>query len=142
MKNNDPPFEILDHPADVGFLARGRTLAELFANAALALMSLGWELDDVEEKQRREIEADGEDAEALLYAWLSEILAIADADRLVFRRFEVTELTESRVRGAAWGEQFDASRHRARTYVKAVTLHQFEINETEAGWTARVYVDV
>ena len=135
-------FEILEHPADVGFLAHGRTLEELFANAALAMMSLGWELDAIEEREHREIEATGEDTETLLYDWLSSILAVADAERMVFRRFEVTELSESSARGVAWGEPFDKSRHHALTYVKAVTLHQFEIKKTEHGWTARVFVDV
>lgn len=142
MENNDPRFEILDHPADVGFLARGRTLPELFANAALALMSLGWQLDAVEERERREIEAEGEDTETLLYAWLSEILAVADAEAMVFRRFEASELTGGRVRGAAWGEPVDKMRHKPLTYIKAVTLHQFEVKQTAAGWTARVFLDV
>ncbi|MDE3136840.1 MAG: archease [Acidobacteriota bacterium] len=142
MDRPSVPFEILEHPADVGFLAHGRTLEELFANAALAMMSLGWELDAVKEKERREIEAAGEDTDTLLYDWLSSILAVADAEGMVFRRFEVSELGESRARGAAWGEPFDNSRHRALTYIKAVTLHQFEVKQSERGWTARVYLDV
>lgn len=142
MEPDQPPFEILEHPADVGFLAHGRTLEELFANAALAMMSLGWELDAVEERESREIEATGEDTETLLYDWLSAILAVADAEGLVFRRFEVRELAQGRARGLAWGVPFDKSRHHALTYVKAVTLHQFEVKQSEGGWTARVYVDV
>jgi SHS2 domain-containing protein len=142
MDQPSVPFEILEHPADVGFLAHGRTLEELFTNAALAMMSLGWELDAVEEKERREIEATGEDTETLLYDWLSAILSLADADRMVFRRFEVSELAEGRARGAAWGEPFDKSRHHALTSIKAVTYHQFEVRQTAQGWTARVYVDV
>lgn len=142
MEPDQLPFEILEHPADVGFLAHGQTLEELFTNAALAMMSLGWELEAVEEKERREIEATGEDTETLLYDWLSAILSLADADRMVFRRFEVTELTEGRVRGAAWGEPFDKARHHALTYIKAVTLHQFEVRQINQAWTARVYVDV
>jgi SHS2 domain-containing protein len=142
MDQPSVPFEILEHPADVGFLAHGRTLEELFANAALAMMSLGWEFDAVEERERREIEATGEDTETLLYDWLSSILAVADAEGMIFRRFEVTELAEGRASGVAWGEPFDKSRHHALTYIKAVTLHQFEVKKTEQGWTARVYVDV
>jgi protein archease len=137
-----PAFEILEHPADVGFLARGRTLEELFANAALAMTSLGWELDAVGENERREIQAEGEDVESRLYDWLSAILALADAERLILKRFQVTEFAGDIVRGTAWGERFDKSRHRARTYIKAVTLHQFQVRQSDAGWTARVYLDV
>jgi protein archease len=136
------PFQILEHPADVGFVAYGATREELFSNAALALMSLAYELDAVAERESRAIEAAGADIEALLYAWLAEILAVSDAERLVFRRFTLAELGPNFVRGVASGERFDPARHRARTYVKAVTLHQFGIMQTPQGWSARVYLDV
>jgi len=136
------PFEFLDHPADVGFLAYGRTLEELFANAALAMFSLACELDGIEERLRREIEATGADTEALLYAWLAELLAVADAEQLFFRRAEVTALVPGGVRGVAYGEKFDKVRHRAGTYIKAVTYHQFRVEERPEGWRARVYLDV
>jgi SHS2 domain-containing protein len=142
-------FEIIEHPADVGFLAYGATLEELFQNAALALMSLAGELDAVEERERREIEAAGRDKESLLYAWLAEILAIADAEHLVFRRVEVMQLeagregtAEWRVRGSVFGEAYDKTRHRARTYIKAVTYHQFQVEKTAEGWRAQVFLDL
>jgi len=137
-----PTFEILEHPADVGFLAYGETREELFQNAAAALLALGCETAAIEERERRELVAEGEDAEALFYAWLAEILAVADAEGLVFRRAEVTELNEGRVRGVAYGEKFDRERHRAGTYVKAVTYHQLMVERTKEGWTARVFLDV
>jgi hypothetical protein len=48
-------FEILEHPADVGFLAYGATLEELFVNAALAMISIGGDIESVRETERREI---------------------------------------------------------------------------------------
>jgi SHS2 domain-containing protein len=149
-KDRNLRFEILEHPADVGFLAFGATLEELFANAALALLSLGCELAAVEEREQREMEASGTDLDALLFSWLAEILAIADAEQLVFRRVEVTELappdhntrTPGRIRGVAHGEKFDKLRHRAGTYIKAVTYHQLRVEQTSEGWRAQVYLDV
>jgi len=141
-------FEITEHPADVGFLAYGATLEELFANAALAMLSLACELAGVEERERRELEASGADKEALLFAWLAEILAVADAEQLVFRRVEVTALASpetggtGRVRGIAYGETFDKARHRAGTYIKAVTYHQLGVEQTAEGWRAQVFLDV
>jgi SHS2 domain-containing protein len=137
-----PRFEVLEHPADVGFLAYGATLEELFANAALAMLSLGWDLTGVAESQRRELHASGEDTEALLYAWLAELLAVADAEHLVFRRVEVTAIAAGQARGTAYGEKFDKARHRACTYIKAVTYNQISVVETPEGWRARVFLDV
>jgi len=141
-------FEIIEHPADVGFLAYGKTPAELFESAALALCSLACAPEKIEERTTREVLANGADLELLLYAWLATILAIADGEQLVFRRVEVTQLEESsmdlpgEVRGVAHGEPFDPSRHAAGTYIKAVTLHQFSIDRTPDGHRARVFVDL
>ena len=142
-------FEIIEHPADVGFLAYGATFEELFENAALAMMSLAGEVELIEEREHRNIEATAGDAEPLLFAWLAEILAVADAEHLVFRRAEVTQLDpgsagagECRVHGIAFGEAYDSSRHRSGTYIKAVTYHQLGIEKTGEGWRARVFLDV
>lgn len=142
------PYEILEHPADVGFLAYGATLAELFENAVLAMCSLACSREKIEEREQREIVATGADVESLLYSWLTEILAVADAEQLVFRRASVSELREpqagasGRAKGIAHGEKFDRSRHAAGTYIKAVTLHQFAVERTNSGFRARVYLDL
>lgn len=143
-----PKFEIIEHPADVGFLAYGATLRELFENAALAMCSLACAPEKIEERATREVAANAADLEMLLYTWLTEILAIADADQLVFRRVEVTDLREPQpgvsgeVRGIAYGETFDRDRHAAGTYIKAVTLHQFTLERVADGYRARVFLDL
>ena len=135
-------FEIIEHPADVGFIAYGATLGELLENAALAMMSLGCELTAIEERERQEIRACGADNEALLFDWLAEILAVADAEGLALRRAEVTRVGEGAAHGVVYGEKFDKARHRAGTYVKAVTYHQLAIERSGDGWKATVYLDV
>jgi len=137
-----PPFEFLEHPADIGFRAHGETREELFENAALALFSLTCELATVEERESREIEVTGTDNETLLYAWLAELLAVAEAERLVFRRAAVTALEPARVHGTAYGEPFDRARHEMGTHIKAVTFHQLSVEQTAEGWRAQVFVDV
>jgi SHS2 domain-containing protein len=137
-----PRFEILEHPADVGFRAYGATLEELFASAALALISIAGGIDAIEGRERREFEATGEDTESLLYAWLAEIVALADADRLVLGRIEVTSLGEGRVTGAAYGERYDHDRHRVGTAIKAVTYHKFFVKQSPTGWVAEVFLDL
>jgi SHS2 domain-containing protein len=142
------PYEIIEHPADVGFLAYGRTLAQLFENAALAMCSLACAPDRIDETTRREIIVGGADLESLLYAWLAEILGIADAEQLVFRRAAIAQLHEPQngepgeARGIAYGEAFDRARHAAGTYIKAVTLHRFMIERTPDGFCARVFLDL
>jgi SHS2 domain-containing protein len=141
-------FDIIEHPADVGFHAYGNNAAELFENAALAMCSLACVPDKIEERETRELSATGADLESLLYAWLAEILAIADAEQLVLNRAAVTKINEPRqgtegtVRGIAFGEKFDRQRHAAGTYIKAVTLHQFAVERAAEGLRARVFLDL
>jgi SHS2 domain-containing protein len=135
-------FEILEHPADVGFRAHGSTLEELFASAALALISIAGEIDAIEDRERREIVATGEDTESVLYAWLADIIAVADADRLVLQRVEVTSLGEGRVTGSAFGERYDHERHHSGTAIKAVTYHNFLVKQSGSGWIAEVFLDL
>lgn len=142
-----PGYEIVEHPADVGFRAYGRTLEELFVHAAQALLALACDPAGLEERESREITVTGADLESLLYAWLAEILAVQDAEQLFFRRAEVAELAApgaepGRVRGRVHGEAYDKARHRAGTYIKAVTYHQFEITQAPGGWRAQVFLDV
>lgn len=135
-------FEILEHPADMGFRAYGATLGELFASASLALISIAGDLEAIEERERREVEATGEDTDSLLYAWLAEIVAVADADRLVLRRVEVTSHGEGRVTGTLYGELYNHERHRAGTAIKAVTYHKFSVKHSGNGWIAEVFLDL
>ncbi|MGB2890103.1 MAG: archease [Candidatus Acidiferrales bacterium] len=145
-----PPFEIIEHPADIGFLAYGATPNELFQNAALALISLACSPEGIEEREQREITAHGAAIDSLLYAWLAEILAVADAEQLVFRRVEVKHLKLrdgekgrlEEVAAVAYGEKFDRARHTAGTYIKAVTYHQFRIECNADGWRAQVFLDL
>lgn len=137
-----PPFEILEHPADIGFRAWGSTVAELFENAALALISIAGEVDPVEPVREYPLEAAGTDVESRLVAWLSEVLYWVDGRHIRFRRFRVTAMDGLRVVAVGLGEPWDGSRHHARLIVKAVTWHQLKVAPASAGWMAEVYLDV
>lgn len=67
-------FRFLDHTADAKFQAFGRTLAEAFANAALATVSLMWEPEKVEKKVDHPVSVQGRDLEQLLLRFLGELI--------------------------------------------------------------------
>lgn len=135
-------FEILEHPADIGFRARGQTLEELFEASAEALVSLALETEEVRPLERYALSAVGEDIEALLVNWLSEVLWLLDGRQMALRQFRVTELGVGSVRGEAKGEPRDPARHRAKLMVKGVTYHQLEVAQDAAGWHAQVFLDI
>ncbi len=135
-------FEILEHTADIGFRARGRTKKELFANAALALESVAVELAQAQPRTPYPIAVTGEDDESLLVNWLSEVLYYLDGRRVVMSRFQVYELSPGAIRGQGWGEPRDPERHPPKLVVKGVTYHQLKITKDAQGWRAEVYLDV
>jgi SHS2 domain-containing protein len=135
-------FELLEHPADIGFRARGGSPAQLFEACAEALVSVAIEVDAVEPRHAYPLAAEGDDTASLLINWLNEVLFLWDARRLALRRFGVLELAPGRVSGEALGEPWDPARHRAKLVVKGVTYHQLRVGEDEQGWYAEVFVDI
>lgn len=138
-----PRYEPLEHTAEAGVIARGVTLADAFANAAEGMYDLMLDLDGVEEREERQVALVDESHEALLVGWLLELLFLTETEELVFRRFQVEELSESRLRGRAWGEHFDGERHRTNNVmVKAVTHHLLEIGREDGGYRVQVLFDI
>lgn len=135
-------FETMEHTADIGIRAFGSTEAEVFQNAATGMFSLIAELDDVLETRDFAIEVDAEDRETLLVAWLNELLYLYDSNDMLMRRFELSELEETSLKGRAFGEPIDMGRHRLKTDIKAATYHMLKLKEDADGWRAEVIFDV
>src|SRR5437660_6581012 len=115
------PYEVFDHTADIGLHAYGRTLPELFVNAAAGMQSLLVAPMQVEIQVSREISVEGHDLVALLVAWLNEQIFLFDTEYLLLRQFEITSFTGLALRATVSGEPYDARRHDMSSAIKAVT---------------------
>jgi SHS2 domain-containing protein len=132
-------FEEIDHTADAGIRAYGRTPSEIFESAAAGMFALIADLDRVKPVGEEEIRLAAEDLPSLLVAWLSELLFLHETQNLLFVKFKV------RVRGTkldarAWGERIDKKRHELKLAIKAVTYHRLSV-DVENG-VAEVIFDV
>jgi SHS2 domain-containing protein len=137
-----PPFEILEHTADVGIVAHGGSLEETFANAAAGMFALMADPDGVRPLEERRIDVEGRDREGLLVRWLTELLYYLDAEEMLFSRFAVEEMSGRHLRARAWGERIDRERHRLHFGVKAVTRHMLEVGPEDGGYRAQVLFDI
>ena len=135
-------FEILEHPADIGFRAFGDSLSGLFANAAVAMLSIAGNPAAAEPRREYPLAVESPDRESLLVDWLGEVLWWFDGRRIAFRDFHVTRFSDGASAAVGRGEPRDAERHRARVIVKAVTWHQLKIERRGEVWTAEVYLDI
>jgi SHS2 domain-containing protein len=135
-------FEVLEHPADIGFRAFGATLPGLFVSSALAMLSIIGDPEAAEPRSEYSLEVESGDREALLVDWLSEVLYWFDGKQVAFRDFRIDAFEETALRAAGIGEPRDPERHRSRLIVKAVTWHQLKIERHGEGWLAEVYLDI
>ena len=136
-----PDFEIVDHTADIGIVVHGGDLTETFANAAYAMFSLIADLSDVDEDICHEVETSADDLEGLLVGWLNELIYLFDVENIIFKRFEITELTGTTLKAKSYGEKVDPSRHKLKTGIKAATSYMLKI-EKKDDFRAHVIFDI
>jgi SHS2 domain-containing protein len=121
-------FELIEHTADMGLAAYGKDLPGAFANAAYGMFSIIADLENVKEIEQRQVEIQEDDMESLLFEWLNSLLYYFDVETLIFKRFDIVEFGEGRLRAVCYGEKYDASRHRLKTGIKSATYHMLEVD--------------
>lgn len=136
------PFRVLEHTADIGFEAFGRSREEVFSNAARALMNVIVDLETIAAGEAVAVRVEAPDPLNLLVNWLSELLYLYDAEGWLFAEFEVSSLNDQSLSALARGEKFDRARHRVNLQVKAITYHQLALERRGEFWRAQVYVDI
>lgn len=133
---------MLEHTADIGIRAHGESAAEVFENAALGMFTLVTEVDKVREKRQIEIDVAAEDRETLLVEWLNELLYHLEVNEILFKRFQIEELSETHLKAKVFGEEIDLSRHPMKLLIKACTYHQLKVEKTDHHWVAQVIFDI
>jgi SHS2 domain-containing protein len=134
-------FEILNHTADVGIIAYGSNINEAFANAAKGMFSLITELEDVEETEHRDIELTAPDQESLLVEWLNELIYLFDVENMLFKRFDIIQLSNTHLKARSYGHKVDSSKHKLKMGIKAVTYHMLKIDKSD-GSRVQVLFDI
>lgn len=140
-------YGYLDHSSDIGFEGRGETIEVAFEQGAMALFNLMAELDQIQQSNSTTIEIGGETLEELYYEWLSELLSLSNLNGEIFSKFSIDKLqqvqrNEFHLKGTAWGEKIDLSKHNLGTEVKAITYMGLKVDQADGHWRARCVVDV
>ncbi|MFH1775151.1 MAG: archease [Chloroflexota bacterium] len=134
-------FEILEHTADVGIVAHGDGIRQAFANAARGLSSIITNLDDIDEGLHWDITVEADEREDLLVAWLNELIYLFDVEAIIFKRFDITQMSNTRLKARAYGEKIDSRKHIINTGVKAATYHLLKV-EADDGCRVQVLFDI
>ncbi len=123
-------FEEVEHTADWALRVRGHGLRELLVNAARGMgCLLVSDLASIPVEVERHLELDALDAESLLVQWLSELAYWAEAEMLVFREFDLGQVTPDHLEAVVRGGYAP----NLQKHIKAVTYHDLEIIATQDG---------
>lgn len=142
------PYEFLEDIAiaDIAFRAWGENLEELFIAAGDATVNAMIDnLDAIELKETRTFTLENDALDMLLFNFLQEFVYYKDSELLLLRSQQVQieeKDSEYHLTAVTQGEKLDPERHEQRVDVKAVTLHRFELEKTDEGWTALVILDI
>lgn len=132
--------------ADVAFEATGKTREELFESAGLAVTNtMVKDLKSVKQKVEKKFTVESDSIEMLLFNFLQEIIFYKDAEMLLFNKFElnISNIKKKwQLSGSMHGEKLDMRKHELLVDVKAVSLHDYKVEETKDGWKADVILDV
>jgi tRNA nucleotidyltransferase (CCA-adding enzyme) len=138
----EPGWEHFAHPSDVGLRGAGWTVAEAFAQVAVALTAVITDPRRVRAAEPVPVACAAADPEQLLNDWLSALLAEMSARRMLFGRYDV-RIDGARLDATAWGEPVDPARHEPAAEVKAATYALLRVSRTDDGlWVAQCVVDV
>jgi SHS2 domain-containing protein len=134
--------EQFSHGADIGVRGMGPSMAAAFEGAALALASSVTDLDTVNATSEIVVECEAPNPGLLLFDWLNQLIYEMALRRMVFGRFAVS-IEGGRLRGHAWGEPVDPSRHAPAVEPKGATLTELKVEQQSAGtWVAQCVIDV
>ena len=130
-------FEEIEHTADWALRVWAPDLAGLLEEAARGMYALSGIRLEVGAREMRSLKVESTDAEGLLVNFLSELLHLAEKEKLAFDTFELTvseSVVAARLEGAPIVEQ--------KKEIKAVTYHNLSVRAGSQGLSAEIVFDV
>lgn len=134
-------WEHFPHDADVGIRGFGKTPAEAFANAGLALTAVVTHAP-VQTPQSIDVRCEGDDLELLLVDWLNAVIYEMAVRRMLFGHFAV-RIEGGQLDATLQGEPIDVARHAPACEPKGATYTALKVAADSHGlWSAACVVDV
>ncbi|MFH1847370.1 MAG: archease [Candidatus Omnitrophota bacterium] len=135
-------YEQIPHTADLAVRVYGKTLEELFENAAYAMFDLISEIKKVKKNEIVEIQVKALDQETLLIAWLNELLYICFSKKSLFCNFSIRCLTDIELNAGIIGQDIGKDTGLILKEIKAATYHDVNIKKTKTGYQVDIVFDV
>src|SRR6266540_2934330 len=124
----------VEHTGELAIRLEGSSPSELFAEAARALAEVMLGRPPAAAKPEERVSLTAPDREALLVAWIDELIFRAERDKKIYGSARIEHLGERALEAAIGGEPTT----RLKTHVKAATFHDLRLIETPSGTSATV----
>jgi len=138
-------FEILEHTADIGIAAYGKTKREVFINAARGMFEIiAGRTKNLKENFCDKIKLEADNLEGLLFAWLNELLYISETKLVILNKFEIKDLSNNKIGAEVKGTKINRLNCKIKKEIKAATYYRLEIKKDEKSglWRAQVIFDI
>lgn len=135
-------YQLLDHTADLRIRVTGADPADLFKNAGLALFDVIARTGRLEPQAVIEVNVNGADRADLMVNFLRELLYLWTGKQQWVNTIDILKISETTVFARVSTVFRQPDRHRIRHEIKAVTYHQIDVSQTNAGWLTTVVFDV
>jgi protein archease len=131
-----------DHTADRGIIVHADSLPELFAAAAVGMFGGMYDLEGLAPDLTRDLTVTAPDREALLVAWLQELIFWFEVEDEIYTEAQIHELDETSLHATVRGRKLGPDVVQIGAAVKAVTYHGLSLRQEAGGWEAELLFDV
>jgi SHS2 domain-containing protein len=131
-----------DLVSDVMFEAEAESIGSLLEQSSAAMFSVICDIEKIEPSVLFEIEVSGGDELDLLFGFLCKLLSESEIRGLFLSSFSVRVKTGTGLTAVLTAGGEPISREKGGTVVKGITLYGFSVEKTEAGYKARVAMDI
>ncbi|MCG8377365.1 MAG: archease [Chlorobiales bacterium] len=132
------PYKLHEHTADIRLEATGESLAGLFSETMKAMNAVSCPGFSSEMVERR-VEVSSPDILLLLVDFLNEIVFLGQVHHEAYEELQTVAVTETHFRGVVKGRKITGMEEE----IKAVTLHEASVRQTEKGtWLANLVLDI
>lgn len=137
-----PHWEHFHHQADIGIRGIGKTVAEAFAQAALALTAVITDPSSITPNTDVSFTIVADDLDTLLFDFLNRLIYEMDTRHLLFSKADVL-IEGSTLTATLSGEPAVRDKHHPAVEVKAATYYELLVRRQPNGtWCAQCVVDV
>lgn len=139
-------YKYLEHEADMGIEAEGKTVKEMFEEGAKALFNLMTNTNEIKPLKKINIECKAPKIDLLFIEWLNILLAEKDIKEMFFSDFKIKKIKKQNedyvLEATASGEKINLKKHTLKIEVKAATYFGLKYSKVNNKYKIICVVDV